>query len=343
MSPDEFGAIAFSQEDQQNGTSRYSDVRDAIFANPYARENGRLPYEAPTLAQMLSGVLSGAYRLRQAAQRTVASRADLRWGADGKGFRRIVHPYGLCFTGIWEIDADSAYTGYFRKGSCALLIARYSTAGLIRRGEPRAQAFAGKLYATTDPAHAEKLETANFFVLDDVGGTSIEHLNDVEFVNAPNVTPWRHLAALPILAIADVVFRRANGEPTVRQLYQIAELGAPPGAPIRAPQFMRLTLSADAPRIEGDQLDGRDEALAMIFDQGATTPSRVLTLHIDVTDEGETFSFLGYKKRSFRNWRRIGRIVLDNAVASYNGDHVLHFSHPAWREDRNNPAMARPH
>ena len=46
----------------------------------------------------------------------------------------------------------------------------------------------------------------------------------------------------------------------------------------------------------------------------------------------------GFKKGTFRNWRRIGTLTFDNAVVSYNGDRVLHFHHPNWRMDRNDPA-----
>jgi hypothetical protein len=45
-------------------------------------------------------------------------------------------------------------------------------------------------------------------------------------------------------------------------------------------------------------------------------------------------------RRTFQNWRQIGTLVFDNAVVSYNGDAVIHFSHPTWREDRNDPATA---
>jgi hypothetical protein len=27
-------------------------------------------------------------------------------------------------------------------------------------------------------------------------------------------------------------------------------------------------------------------------------------------------------------------------VVSFNGDHVIHFNHPAWRDDRNDPSTA---
>jgi hypothetical protein len=39
-------------------------------------------------------------------------------------------------------------------------------------------------------------------------------------------------------------------------------------------------------------------------------------------------------------WQRIGKLVFDNAVASYNGDFVLHFNHPTWREDPDAPGTA---
>jgi hypothetical protein len=33
-------------------------------------------------------------------------------------------------------------------------------------------------------------------------------------------------------------------------------------------------------------------------------------------------------------------ITFDAAVASFNGDHVIHFNHPPWRFDRNDPSTA---
>ena len=32
--------------------------------------------------------------------------------------------------------------------------------------------------------------------------------------------------------------------------------------------------------------------------------------------------------------------MFDNAVVSHNGDGVIHFTHPTWRQDRNDPATA---
>ena len=46
------------------------------------------------------------------------------------------------------------------------------------------------------------------------------------------------------------------------------------------------------------------------------------------------------ERRTFANWRRIGQLSFSDAVISRNGDRVLHFNHPTWRDDRNDPATA---
>jgi hypothetical protein len=71
---------------------------------------------------------------RQATERAVDSAADLRWGPDRKGFRRLVHPNGICLTGLWQITEDTGYSGYFRNGSRALIVGRYSTCCRERDG-----------------------------------------------------------------------------------------------------------------------------------------------------------------------------------------------------------------
>jgi hypothetical protein len=71
-------------------------------------------------------------------------------------------------------------------------------------------------------------------------------------------------------------------------------------------------------------------------------PKRTLTFTIEVTDEGETTGTPFRVRRTFGTWRRIGVLVFDNAVMSYNGDAVVHYTHPTWRRDRNEPASATP-
>ncbi|WP_036264717.1 hypothetical protein [Methylocapsa aurea] len=346
MEPSNFGIESVGEEDRRYAGSRFAEVRDAIFANPYQDVWGRdgeppLPNYETTLSSVLRGILpfGQPYLFRQASERAVDSHADLRWGPDGKGFRRLVHPNGVCLTGLWEITEETEYSGYFGKDRQALVVGRYSSR-LLQRGETRSLSLVGKLFPTTDPNHAAPLRTASIFSQEDIGGDHTEYINDAELRNAPDVTPWRQGKGLPILLVSGIVFTLADKQSTVRQVYQVAELGKPPREPTRAPAFMRLLVAPDQPRIEGENLDFRDEVMAQIFDKGDPIPKRKLTFHIEVTDEGATRDILGFVRRTFKNWRRIGRLTFDDAVISYNGDFVIHFNHPGWRADRNDPATA---
>ena len=103
---------------------------------------------------------------------------------------------------------------------------------------------------------------------------------------------------------------------------------------------MRLLVAPDQPRIDGTNLDFREEIMAQIFDKGDPRPKRKLRFNIEVTDKGSTSGTPLRQRRTFSNWRRIGTFTFDDAVVSYNGDFVIHFNHPTWRTDRNDPSTA---
>lgn len=343
-----YGDEQVTAEDRAYRGSRFSEVREAVLANPYQPVWGGAGEPAlPTYAVTLGGVLRGAFRagrpylFRQAVARAVNSHGDLRWGVDRKGFRRIIHPNGICLFGTWEISEPSQYSGYFRQGSRAVLVARYSTCCKeTRRGRTRSLSMVGKLFPTTDSDHAEPLRTASFITQQDLGGDHTGYINDVELRNAPNTSIWRRGLGAPILAVEGLIFGQVDKQPTVRQLYQIAELGKPKDEPARTPAFMRLLVDPGQPRIGGDGLDFRDEIMAQIYDRGDPAPKRRLVFTIDVTDDGTTRGPNFFQRRAFANWTRIGRLVFDEAAISYNGDFVIHFNHPTWRDNPSDPATA---
>jgi hypothetical protein len=346
MDSNDFGIEEIVETDRTYRGSRYAEVREAIFANPYqpvwgAQGAPLFPDYQTTLGSLLRGLFSfGRYRFGQAVVRSVDSHADLRWGPDRKGFRRLIHPNGICLTGIWEISEETGYSGYFARGGKALVIARYSSR-LPRRGQKtRSLALVGKLYPTQDPDHAEPLRTAGFITQEDLGGDYSEYINDAELRNAPDVSPWRQGIGLPILMVNGVVLTLVDKKAKQRQLYQIAELGKSPSEATRSPSFMRLLVAPEQPRIPGEGLDFRDEIMAQIFDKDHPTPKRKLKFLIELTDDGSRREFLGVTRWRFENWRRVGTLTFDNAVASYNGDFVIHFNHPGWREDKNDPSTA---
>ena len=348
IEPEHFGTEQVTEEDRAYEGSRFAEVRDALFANPYQkvwRRDGEpsLPTYEVTLRSVLRGILPRGkpYLFRQATERAVDSHADLRWGPNGKGFRRLLHPNGVCLTGRWEITEETGYSGYFRKGSQALLVARYSTCCTeTRRGYTRSLAMVGKLFPTTDADHSQPLRTASFITQEDIAGEHTDYINDAELRNAPDVHAWRRGGGMPILLITGALFQRVDKEPSHRQLYQIAELGKPANETTRCPEFMRLLVAPEQPRIEGASLDFREEIMTQIFDPGDAMPKRTLTFNIEVTDKGSTRGPGVFQRRTFSNWRRIGKLTFDNAVVSYNGDYVIHFNHPTWRNDRNDPSTA---
>jgi hypothetical protein len=342
----EFGTEAMTDEDRGYSGSRFSEVREAIFANPYQRIWGgagekALPVYDVTLAGVLRGALGPAYQFLKATERTVDSSADLRWGVDRKGFRRILHPNGVCLTGMWRVTEQTDYSGYFQKGSAALVVARYSTCCTeTRRGYNRSLALVAKLFPTTDPNHRTPLRTASLITQQDIGGARTDFINDAELRNAPDTTVSRRGGGVPILLITGMIFARVDSQPSTRELYQIAELDKPKTQPTQTPEFLRLVVAPDQSRVAGESLDFRDEIMAQIFDKGDPEPKRTLTFNIEVTDEGSTSGTALRQRRTFQNWRRIGTLTFDNAVISYNGDFVIHFNHPTWRENRNDPATA---
>src|ERR1044072_2666985 len=294
MKSKNYGSEATTNEDRSYNGSRFVEVRDAIFANPYQKIWGgpnepELPKYDVTLTSVLRGILpfGKRYLFRQAVQRAVDSHSALRCGNDRTGFRLLLHPNGVCLTGRWKITEKTNYSGYFRQNSEALVVARYSTCCTeVLRGHTRSLALVGKLFPTTDANHTQLLRTASFFTQQDIGGENTDYINDAELRNAPDVHALRRARGTPILLITGLVFQKVDKEPAQRQLYQIAELGKTDNEPTRSPRFMRLLVTSDQPKIEGDKLDFRDEVMAQIYDRGDATPKRTLRFDIEVTDEG---------------------------------------------------------
>ena len=252
---------------------------------------------AVRLRYALAGLLKQRWQFQAASDRSVDSRADLRWGADGLGFRRILHPNGVCLTGTWSIDAappGRRYCGYFLPGSRGLVVGRYSVCCTeTRRDRYRSLSLVGKLYPTIDQADPAPFRPASFITQEDLGGSRSYVIDEVELRNAPDVTPWNRRSALPVFLVTGLVLRRTDVQTTIRQLYEIAELGMPAGAPIATPMYMRLVADPAEHVDDRPDPDFRDEILGRIYDRGDPQPRRTLTFHIEVSDTGTHRGVLG--------------------------------------------------
>lgn len=331
-------------EDRSYRGSRYSEVRDALYANPYrggksGQEPGPLPIFKSTIRNVWGGLLRGENKFRQASARSIDSRADLRWGPDGKGWRRIIAPNGICVLGTWEITEDNPYTGYYTKGSKGIAIGRFSSDGNeTKRGQRRSISLGLKVYPTTDPEHVEPLVPASLIVQENLGGMWTDYMNDAELVNAPSVHAHRRGIYILIMIRAAIIFPQLDKVGDSRQVFEMAELGKPPEVNTNAPEHLLIKMAPDQRRMEGRELDFRDEIYGHIFNPGDAEPSGAMEFDISVSSYGRRLGIRGLSRVEVEDWQRIGRLRFTEAVASYNGDHVIHFHHPGWRDDRNDPS-----
>ena len=243
------------------------------------------------------------------AKRTLENHNDLL-----EPFDKLAHPNGICLKGTWSIDKQNIYSGYFKKGSKALIVARASTAmSTTKVGEIRAFGFAGKLFPTLNKKENIKAHTANFFLIDDLGGTDAPSYRSVELTNEPSITTTSAVVKNILYAVKVAkAFADADKNPNIRQLYEISQLGEK-SKNIITPKWMMIK-SRDNKNI--DALDFRDEL--------KIATSTGLTFDIFVSSK----SVNGKK-----DWENIGTMKFEESVVSNTCDHRLHFHHPKFRDD----------
>jgi len=273
--------------------STFAEVKEVAFSGPYAE----LPYYrglGPTsFLQFLN-----------ASARNLQDRRDIR-----PRFDKLIHPNGICYTGVWRIDGESPYTGYFAKGSTGLILARVSVAGpLVKRGFRRSLGMGGKIWPTMDPN--EKHKPGNFVVVSLLSGTTDKCVTDIVMTNKPEI------GIDPIANFINrVIFRLMDTRPGFRQLHPVSTLGVPRGGPIVTPDLMLLKVAEGTPKV--DAVDFRDELRLSNY------PNRTLVYSINVRDFGDL------------EWKCIGSIELTDDAISEGGDKRLHFWIPSDIPSRN--------
>jgi len=267
----------------QGTTFRY--VKDAAFSGPYDEQ--ALPCHKglgpSTLLQFIND-----------SARNMHDKRDIRPRYD-----KLIHAHGVCYAGVWEIDQDSPYTGYFAKSAKGLLIARASVAGpLIRQGHKRSFGIAGKIFPTLDPE--EWVWPANFVTVSDLSGSRAPYVLDIEMTNYPRVG-----LSPPANLINRVIFRLMDTRPGYRQLFPISTLGLKPGERVVTPDLMRLVPATGTRRV--DAKDFRDEIRLAHYEGGR------LVYDIQVKNFAETV------------WTRLGSMTFSDDTVSEGSDKRLHF------------------
>lgn len=267
---------------EYHGTT-YQYVKDAAWSGPYE--------QLPTH----KGLRPGKFiQFLNDSARNMHDRRDIRPKYD-----KLIHSHGICFAGTWRIDQNSPYTGYFKKGSEGLLIARGSVAGpLTKRGFLRSFGFGGKIFPTlrTD----EWVWPANFVTVSHLSGSKATHITDIEMTNSPSV------GYDPIANIINrVIFRFMDTRPGYRQLYPISTLGLQPNEKAITPDLMMLKVNDRMPKI--DKADFRDELRLINY------PDQKLIYDIYVKNFDE------------QDWQRLGVIEFTEDTISEGSDKRIHF------------------
>jgi len=243
------------------------------------------------------------------AKRTLNSHSDIL-----PYFEKLAHPNGVCFKGTWNITNPNKYSGYFKQNTKALIIVRASSAlSNTKSGGLRSFGFAGKIFPTMDPLKTNVESTANFFLIDDLGGTRAQHYTDVTLTNSPPATITSEVVKSLLYAIKLArTFSQSDKKPKVRQVYEISQLGEKDYSSVITPRWMKVKA------LSGQTVNKAD------FRNELSINSNKLVFRISVASE-----IVNGKK----DWLDIGLITLDSSVISDSCDHRLHFHHPKWRSD----------
>ncbi len=196
-----------------------------------------------------------------------------------------------------------------------MIIARASSAmSNTRRGELRAFGFAGKLFPAQEPLQVDQENSANFFLIDDLGGTRAEHYTDVALTNEPSTTTNSEVIKNLLYALEVArVFTAVDKEPGIRQLYEVSQLGEAKSTHIITPRWMKVEAQ------NGQSIDADDFRDELRIESG----KRLIF----------TISVASKSSDGKKDWLDIGIITFDTSVVSKSCDHRLHFHHPKWRSD----------
>lgn len=283
-------------------TNQFEAVWEQIKSDPVTK----LPQVKVSYRKL---VAQGKNVILSDAKRTLNSHSDIL-----PFFEKLAHPNGVCFKGVWNITTPNKYSGYFKQNTKALIIVRASSAlSNTKSGQLRSFGFAGKIFPTMDPLKANVESTANFFLIDDLGGTRAKHYTDVTLTNSPTVTITSEvLTSLLYATKLARTFSQSDKNPKIRQVYEISQLGNKDNGSVITPQWMKVKA------LPGQAVNKSD------FRNELSINSNNLVFRIFVASE-----IVSGKK----NWLDIGLITLDSSVISESCDHRLHFHHPKWRSD----------
>lgn len=323
--------------------SIYKQLKTVVWETPYNK--------LPTYKLDKSRINSGEFEKNSA--RTIDTHFDLNETDQVK----IVHPNGVCVTGLWSINRENQanpYSGYFSNGKQGLVLGRISSegdlvtiqenlnhlSGHVSGKKYISYGLVGKLFPTNNPNDRKLYKPAHFVVQTDIGGQTSSDLSEVEMMNAPDVTAARRGlvdggfigGGVRILARTGKAFDAVDESNSIRQTYEIAELGKMAQNPTNTPKYLKLLASP----MHRKQLAKGDFRIAI---KDYIKKHGKISYDILVANQGRKDSKTNLVQKTIvtEPWTKIGELSFDDAVTSRVCDAQLHFHHPAWRQNRNDP------
>lgn len=241
--------------------------------------------------------------------------------------RKLIFPMGVCLRGMWSIDDHQyPYTGYFRAGSQAVVIARAATSlHRIYYHQPRTLALSGKVFPTTNVNEINPLPAANFLLMNDNAGVRKEYFTEAFLTNAAPTTITPASVSLALIGYyVGNAFNASDKRRDMRQLYQIAELGDLP--PYDSPHWMVMRGKKQYRELSHQlkKEDYRDEVM-------------------DLIDQNQKIEFDIFVSKTLINdqpvYDKIGSLSFDQYAASKECDESLHFQHPPYLESYTMPEL----
>ncbi len=288
---------------------RFEQLKLSIFEQPYTE----LPRYKVTRRLFKKTNNNQSTNLYDDAKRTLIESSDLLPPNRGQ---KLLQANGICFSGHWNIDNESDFSGLFRQGTKVPVISRISVSfSGTQQNERRALGIALKLL----PRDLGDQASLNVFALHSVGGVKTKHVLDLAMDNEPA------LGRIPLFGDILTALKLKNEllkadkdvgskEPSVnyRTVFPLAEYREQNA--VSAPRWIRFTPKTVH---RADEIDFRDELRVEKYPNNEI----VYTIEAGVTNNQSD-------KKGNAKWQPLGQLVLNESTTSAACDTRLHFAHP---------------
>jgi len=260
-----------------------------------------------------------------------------------KPFNKAMHRNGICFSGRWIIDRPSKFTGLFRQGTIAPIIARgsVSLSTVEYNGHSkRSFGLVGKVFPMVGRRNLGP--SANFFTVNHLNGTLSPGFFSDEFTNQPAFS-FQELALSPNRVVETILLKALTAAAPekaaaagIRELTQLSSSGVQNPRDVRTPMWIKLKLSPNQKPLQARD-DFRQELDLSNPHVKAAYPGGI-QIDVSVADYGIDSNLpirperrqMGLQQRLIQ-WQKIGRIQLTESMSSYGCDFHLHFQHPDFK------------